>query len=320
LKALSLAHHISAFLTCLQKEKGYSVFTVGAYQQDLKQFEHFLPPLSLTQIRTHHIRNFIDYLYGKGYANATLSRKVSSLRSFFKYALRRAGVDESPMSAIISAKRKNALPHFLRAEQILDQLAADRGRARENGGAPAENKGSRLRQLRDDAIVMLFYATGMRLRELVGLNIGDIYFEAGTIRVRGKGGRERVVPAGMRCMDGIKRYLNERAGSYRTVPYDEPLFTGKSRNRINPRIVQRIVARRFDAVSEGINVHPHMLRHSFATHLLDNGADLKAVQELLGHKNLSTTQIYTHVTVEKLRAAYNQAHPRASKDSPGSGE
>ena len=300
MKGLSLPHQIEDFLAYLLKEKGYSEFTISSYGNDLMQFQQFLPALSLQSITTHHVRNFLDYLYLKEYTTSTLARKLSSLRSFFRFCLKRGDMDNDPLLPITSPKRRRNLPEYLRKERLIDELVS-----LEN---PREKS---LTDVRDTAIVELLYATGIRLRELVRLTVREVEFDAGTIRVFGKGGKERIVPTGKRCLQSIRTYLHSRPQNYGKHMLDEPLFLGRGKARISPRSVQRVVAGRLNAIGEGVNVHPHVIRHSFATHLLDNGADLKAVQELLGHKNLSTTQIYTHVSIEKLCSEYNRAHPRA---------
>jgi integrase/recombinase XerC len=208
------------------------------------------------------------------------------------------------LSRIPNPKKKKGLPDFLSEVPLKKALL-------ENELYKKGEKADDLKVKRNLALLQLFYATGIRLRELVGLNIRDVNFESGTIKVFGKGGKDRIIPAGRTCMKSIKNYISLRNNEGNPK---EPLFLGSKNNRINPRTVQRIVADNLSEIGEGIGVHPHLLRHSFATHMLDNGADLKAVQELLGHKNLSTTQIYTHVSIEKLASAYNQAHPRAKID------
>ena len=302
----SLIQHIDNFVTYLLKEKGYSSFTINAYKNDLYQFQRFLPGLPIHALNTHHIRNFLDYLFQKKYSNTTLARKLSSLRSFFRYCLKCGIINTDPLVSITCPKRRRQLPGFLRKEPLTNKLVYEEGKT-----TATETS---LKELRDTAIIQLLYATGIRLRELVQLNIRDVKFDSGIIRVTGKGGRERIVPTGKHCLICLDNYLNFRIIHYGAPVLDEPLFWGHIHRRINPRSVQRIVARKLNAIGEGMNVHPHMLRHSFATHLMDSGADLKAVQELLGHKNLSTTQIYTHVSTEKLCAEYNQAHPRAGRN------
>ncbi|MFC1555196.1 site-specific tyrosine recombinase/integron integrase [candidate division KSB1 bacterium] len=301
-----LSYHIEKFIVFLQKEKGCSGFTVESYRNDLNQFQKFLPDFSISSINSHHIRNFLDYLFQKDYANTTLSRKLSSLRSFFRYCIKLGIISSDPVLPVSNPKKDRILPQFLRKEQLVSELTDEK--------FCNNKKTNKLTRSRNLAITRLLYSTGIRLRELTGLDLKDIQLESGTIRVFGKGSKERLVPIGNKCIDSIKKYLNFRIEKFGKLEHENPLFTGRSQKRISPRTVQKIVADNLNTIGEGINVHPHMLRHSFATHLLDNGADLKSVQELLGHKNLSTTQIYTHVSIEKLRSEYAQAHPRAAGD------
>lgn len=302
LKNKSLLYQVESFLTHLLKEKGYSGFTISSYKNDLNQFTIFLQSPALNSINTHHIRNFLDYLYQKNYSNTTLARKISSLRSFFKYSLKREDIKNDPFGLISAPKRSRKLPEFLRKDSLTQELI----KYEKNSGSPKD--------MRDIAILELLYATGMRLRELTNLNVKDVQFETGTVRVFGKGGKERIIPTGDRSLGSLEKYLRSRSVHTVTENREAPLFIGRGKNRISPRTIQRVVSERLKDIGEGVNVHPHLLRHSFATHLLDNGADLKAVQELLGHKNLSTTQIYTHVSIEKLKKEYDQAHPRSSMD------
>ncbi|MFC1563879.1 site-specific tyrosine recombinase/integron integrase [candidate division KSB1 bacterium] len=302
---LSPASLISSFLSYLKKEKGYSDFTIISYENDLRQHQRFLSDADKINVSFPLIRSYLDYLYDKNYSNSTLSRKLSCLRSFYRYLQKSGVIEIDPLSKIQSPKKKRNLPEFLGEDQLKKVLLKN---------AFQNNYGENdydLKTLRNIALLQLFYATGIRLRELVGLNISDINFETGTVKVLGKGGKERIVPAGKTCLESVNKYLELRLKLMKDRKSNESLFTGNNNSRINPRTVQRIVAEQLNEIGEGMGVHPHLLRHSFATHLLDNGADLKAVQELLGHKNLSTTQIYTHVSIEKLTAAYNQAHPRA---------
>ena len=302
LKIKTLSHQIESFLTHLLKEKGYSVFTIQSYGNDLNQFLLFLQFPALNSLKKHHIRNFIDYLYQKDYSNTTIARKISSLRSFSKYCLKQGDIKSDPFALISAPKRSRKLPDFLRKGPLLKELLK------------SEKNSESSRDFRDTAILELLYATGMRLRELTNLDVKDVRFETGTVRVFGKGGKERIIPTGNRSLNCIKKYLRTRLLQGETASWDTPLFFGRKKNRISPRTIQMVVSKRLKSIGEGVNVHPHLLRHSFATHLLDNGADLKAIQELLGHKNLSTTQIYTHVSIEKLRKEYDQAHPRSEMD------
>lgn len=308
MKNTFLSHHIDSFLTHLLKEKGYSEFTLISYRDDLHQFDKYLTSPKLISVGEQHIRSFQDYLYNKNYSSATLSRKLSSLRSFFKYCVKKDIIDTDPLSRISAPKRSRKLPDYLRKELLTSVIIE------------GETKETSPKGLRDTAVLELLYATGMRLRELVNLNVSDVDFASGTVRVFGKGSKERLLPTGRRCLHSLNRYLSSRSKSPHSNTPSNPLIRGRGKNRISPRTIQRIVASRLNAVGEGVNVHPHLLRHSFATHLLDNGADLKAVQELLGHKNLSTTQIYTHVSIEKLKEEYSLAHPRAAMDVKASAD
>jgi len=303
LNKLSLAANISDYLEYLQKEKGYSGFTIESYKIDLSQFEKFLENPDLKNIGSTHIRNYQDYLYVKKLSNSTLQRKISSLKSFFKYCNRKKRIAIDPLCTISSPKKKKMLPVYISKDKLLSSL--------KDIGKNENNQNDELKSLRNAAIISLLYAAGIRLRELTSLNINNINFNSGTIRVFGKRNKERIVPAGIKCLDQIKKYLSIRFSGINYIGSTMPLFVSKGIKRINPRTVQYIVEKNLKEAGEGVNINPHMLRHSFATHLMDNGADLKAVQELLGHENLSTTQIYTHVSIEKLSSTYKQAHPRA---------
>ena len=299
----SVLHIINEFLAYLEKEKGYSIHTLTAYKDDLEQFERFIPETPLQTITITTIRNYLDYLYQKNLSTTSILRKVSALRSFFKFCRRQGIITNDPVIPLMRLKRPKRLPEFLRKEPLVTTITT-----------PAESD-QPLTEARNRAIIQLLYAAGIRLSELTGLNINDIQFDNETIRVLGKGKKSRVVPTGSKCLTTIREYLRLRSSQIGEPRADDPVFTGKGNRRISPRTVQRIVAQKLNHLGEGENIHPHLLRHSFATHLLNNGADLKAIQEMLGHKNLSTTQIYTHITVEKLKNVYDKAHPRAELNS-----
>jgi integrase/recombinase XerC len=229
-------------------------------------------------------------------AARSTQRRLSALRSFLKHLARRGVMAGDPSSALRAPKKPRDLPRFVPAAslgQILDRLSGDEAAA-----------------LRDRAILEILYGGGLRLSEVVGLDRNDVHPDEGLVRVLGKGRKERIVPLGPPALGAVRRYL---AGGRRRAPAGagDPLFTGPSGRRLSPRTVQRIVRSRLAELAGVARLSPHLLRHSFATHLLDAGADLRAVQELLGHSDLSTTQIYTHVTVDRLRRAYRKAHPRA---------
>jgi integrase/recombinase XerC len=231
----------------------------------------------------------------KGFAAASAARTLAAWRSFGRFCVRRGILASDPARALAFPRLPKRLPRTLPAsdlQQALDRLA-----------------GSDAASLRDRALLELTYSSGLRLSELVGLNAGDLDRSTGVLRVRGKGRRERLVPAGATALGALDRHL--AAAGRRTPRREEPMFVNARGARLSGRTVQRVVRRRLAGVASGLGVTPHALRHSFASHLLDNGADLRAIQELLGHRSLATTQIYTHVSRARLTKAYRQAHPRA---------
>ncbi len=294
---------IQAFLRYLEKEKRYSAHTVQAYGTDLEQFIDFLveergkrDSPRIGEVTREEIRLFLGGLVRRGMSKRSVARKLASLRAFFGYLTRTGGIRSNPAATLVSPKLEKPLPAFLREEEILEALEGI--------------VGDSARGVRDRAILELFYGTGMRLSELVGLNIGDIHLTTGTVRVYGKGGKERVLPVGRKAGNALRTYLLHR-GEFRPEQKNQALFLNRYGNRISARGVQLLVHRWLRRVSEKKRLSPHVLRHTFATHLLDRGADLEAVKELLGHASLSTTQVYTHLTMDHLRKVYRQAHPRA---------
>lgn len=286
---------IRAYLEYLDGERNYSHHTIVAYEQDLRQFSDYLTSAGFTsfsRVRKDALRGFVSMLMQSGISRKTVARKTASLRSFFKFLRHRGSIQTNPTLGLATPKLEKKLPVYLdehSAERMLDR--PDR--------ATSDGK-------RDAAILELFYGTGIRLGELIGLNIGDADLAEGTLRVRGKGRKERVVPIGRKASAALKRYLADRDGGS-----SDPLFVLHSGKRCYPRWVSRMVTKYISAVSELEKRSPHVLRHSFATHLLNNGADLRAVKELLGHESLSTTQLYTHVSTERLKKIYRQSHPKA---------
>jgi integrase/recombinase XerC len=231
----------------------------------------------------------------KSYAKRTIARKLASLRSFFKFLYREGLIKNNPISAISTPKLDKKLPVVLDVDKV----------ARLVQSPPDDTpEGSR-----DRAMLETLYSTGMRVSELVGLDIGDIDFISEVVKVLGKGSKERLIPIGRPAVDAIRRYLDKR--KKRRVKENDAVFLNKSGRRLTDRSVRRVLDKYIRMTSIMEHVSPHSMRHSFATHLLDRGADLRSVQELLGHMNLSTTQIYTHVTMERLKSAYDKAHPRA---------
>jgi integrase/recombinase XerC len=297
---------IKKYMIHLGLEKGASEATARAYEGDTVQFVDFLRrELSrepkFDDIDAIALRSFLGSLSREGYSSRSIARKVASLKSFFTYCKRKGMLDQDPSLGLSPPKKGKDLPVFAAVdavERMLELAGAD------------ERKG-----LRNRTVLELLYGTGMRLAELVGSDVGSCDFPGGTIKVLGKRNKERLLPMGAGATKALASYLKDRYGcsslddleGYR----DDPLIAGRRDNRISRRTVQRIVRRYFEQVVSLTRMSPHVLRHTFATHLLDAGADLRAVQELLGHVNLSTTQIYTHVTTERLRKVYDQAHPRA---------
>ncbi|MDD5085635.1 MAG: tyrosine recombinase XerC, partial [Candidatus Omnitrophica bacterium] len=269
--------------------------TIKNYRIDLREFCGFLNGKELECIDYLEVRKFLAYLKDKGYSKSTISRKLACLRSFFKFLARENFLKVNPAASISTPKRDKKLPTFLDMDEM-DKLL----------NAPV---GDRLASRRDRAILETLYGSGIRVSELVGLNIEDVDLFSGLVKVRGKRKKERIVPIGSLAVKAIEQYLKKR--SDKEPPSRDALFLNKSRTRLTDRSVRRMILKYTKKAAIGKEVSPHTLRHSFATHLLDRGADLRSVQELLGHENLSTTQIYTHITTKRLKEAYEKAHPRA---------
>lgn len=283
--------------------RNYSPHTLDAYERDLLQF---LASLShrvgreprAEDVTAHAARLFLGDLAAEGLAGSSMSRKLTVLRSFGRFLARGRWLPRNPVDGVRAPKMNHAVPSVLTEAQV----------RRELDGLPAGTQIER----RDAAIIELLYGSGIRVAELTGLNVGDARDESdGTpagiqlmVKVLGKGGRERIVPAGATAAFAVLLYLEGRPG----VKRDEPLFVNADGSRVSVRTVQRMVARRLQGSG---HVSPHVLRHSFATHMLENGADLRAVQEMLGHAYISSTQIYTHTTVARLIRVHDRAHPRA---------
>jgi integrase/recombinase XerC len=297
------------FLRWLATERNDSPNTVKAYGRDVAAFEAFLDGFyggtgwTWAGVDRLAIRGFLAEGSRRGWAKRSIARALSAVRAFYRFLNLHHGVEVNPARAASTPKLEKKLPGYL------DRGAMDRlfALAEERAGA------NTFRSVRDRAILELFYSTGMRLSELVGLDLDDVDLVSDQVRVRGKGRKERILPVGRLAVTALRNYYLRRdevlAGS--EGPERRAVFVSERGRRLTQRAVQFAVRRLLDAVSEGQKVSTHSLRHSFATHLLDAGADLRAVQELLGHASLSTTQIYTHTSVERLKQVYHQAHPRA---------
>ena len=300
---------IAGFLDYLEKEKGYSVHTLDAYKRDLNQFEAFTAtfdmPDSLDKIMEKRtFRAFTSSLSDRKLKSRSIARKVATLKSFSKYCVKRHLMAFNPSRSLVAPRLDKPLPAFL-TERQAQALSAPSPKITPE---PGEAQKNRLLSLRNRAIVELFYGSGIRLAELCSLNTGAIQSRSMTVKVMGKGKKERIVPITVQATDLVRDYLSLRLGVF---GHDAPLFANAEGIRLSPRQIERIVASEIAKVSQQKKKSPHVLRHSFATHLLDGGADIRAVKELLGHASLSTTQIYTHMSKEHILQVYRQAHPRA---------
>lgn len=285
------------FLSFLQTEKNASEHTVKNYQIDLREFDVFLEKKDLSDVAYLDIRSFLAHLKTKNYSKSSISRKLACIRSFFKYLVREKFLSSNPASSVATPKRDKRLPKFLDSTEVANLLEAP---SRENW----EEK-------RDRAILETLYSSGLRVSELVGLNRDDVDIFSALVRIRGKGKKERIVPVGKIALEAIQNYLEKKPPRDRDQGFKKPLYLNRSGGRLTDRSVRRMVLKYARRISLKKDISPHILRHSFATHMLDRGADLRSVQELLGHENLSTTQIYTHVTTKRLKEAYDAAHPKA---------
>ena len=289
-----------SFLNYLRYERNYSEETVKAYEEDLRQFEKFgeeaIGVLTPLKIDAELIREWIVSLMDEGYASTSINRKLSSLRSFFKFLLRRGGVVSDPLRKVTGPKKSKALPVFLK-EGEMNRLLDD------------VDFGEGFEGCRDHLIVEMFYATGMRLSELIGLDDADVDFQKSLIRVTGKRNKQRFIPFGEELEKSMQAYLSVRNETVANV--SGAFFIRENGERMTRSIVGNLVKRNLSKVTTAKKRSPHVLRHTFATSMLNHNAELGAIKELLGHESLETTEIYTHVTFEDLKKVYNQAHPRA---------
>jgi integrase/recombinase XerC len=248
------------------------------------------------------VRQFLTYLHSRNYTKSTTARKLATLRSFYKFLIRRGHLTQSPLSQIRTPKQDKRLPRCLDLEQVQKLL-----------DAPGD---ADLLSARDKAMLEVLYSSGIRVSELVDLEMADIDLAEGVLRVRGKGRKERLTPIGSQAIKAIQRYFEIRTSDPRTAGLPTTrVFLNKHGQSLSTRSVRRKLDKYLEAAGLDPGISPHTLRHSFATHLLNNGADLRSVQELLGHQSLSTTQIYTHLTTARVKEAYDQAHPRAGEPS-----
>ena len=306
-----MAHSpIKQFIAYLDHERNFSIHTVRCYTTDLAHFAAFLvgPETAqaegngnalsdrLRRVTLLELRRYLSDLRRADYSRATIARKIATLRSFYKFLARQGEVKNNPVKLLRTPRQEKRLPKFLSPTDVERLLSTP--------------KGGDLLSLRDAAMLEALYSTGMRVSELVGLDLEDIDPIGEVVRVRGKGRRERLAPMGSYALNALHRYLEARAKA--DVQDAKAVFINRHGRRLNARSVRRKLAKYLALAGLDPTVSPHTLRHSFATHMLERGADLRAVQELLGHRSLSTTQIYTHVTAGRLRQVYESAHPRAN--------
>ncbi len=304
------ANLISAFIESLAVEKGYSENTCRGYRNDLEGFVDYLsqqqgPTTRHRQTIDQHMFNQLDAVAIRGYLGwlhrtnkkTTIARKLSAVRSFFKFLVKRGIINDNPAETILTPKQEKSIPEYLPVDEMFRLL-------------DSIQTGSIL-DLRNRAIFETLYSCGIRVSEVVGLNVYDIDFAESTIRVLGKGNKERIVPIGQKALSAIRSYREMVHEAWEiSINHNGPVFLNKNKGRLTARSVGRIL----DGLARSCGllkpVSPHTMRHTFATHMLDAGADLRIVQELLGHKSLSTTQKYTHVSIDRLMETYDRAHPR----------
>ncbi len=289
--------YLNGFMAWLRFEKRYSELTAESYARDLDYLFELSGDMPLAELKTHHIRRYVAQLHGKGLSGRSLSRMLSAWRGFYNYLLRDHGFVSNPCVGLRAPKSPRTLPHALSPDQAMRLV-----------DMPADNPEA----IRDKAMFELFYSSGLRLAELVSLDPEQMELGSGEVRVTGKGNKTRIVPIGSFALAALQAWLDVRPQL--ANPDERALFVGARGARISPRVVQ--LRMKQWAIRQGVNasVHPHMLRHSFATHVLQSSGDLRAVQEMLGHASISTTQVYTHLDFQYLSKIYDAAHPRAKKN------
>ncbi|MGR3309706.1 MAG: tyrosine recombinase XerC [Candidatus Brocadiales bacterium] len=298
-----MENNLENFFKDLEYRSNSSPHTLRAYKIDLKQFLLFMKSensLRFEDVNHLFLRKFLAFLRTQEYSKRTIARKLASIRSFYKFLCQREIVEHNPAKAVRTPRHENKLPRFLNLNEIEILLNAPNEKTQQG--------------LRDKAILETLYCGGIRVSELVGLNNEDVDIPAKVIKVRGKGKKERLAPIGSFAMNAIQIYMNAKVQCNKErqqTAQSNALFLNKFGGRLTTRSIARLFEKYLKVAGLHQDASPHSLRHSFATHLLDKGANLRAVQELLGHAHLSSTQIYTHVTTERLKQVYNKAHPRA---------
>lgn len=296
---------VDRFLRFLRVERNASELTIKSYREDLTALVEYLQDScegvpTPGQLTTRDLRGYVSALHEAGYAKSTVARRLASLRSVFRFAQREGLVDSNPAKPLRNPRHTRPLPHFLSTAQLRQLLSAP---------PASEDLG-----LRDRAILEIMYSSGLRVGEVVGTNDSDLDLENGLVRARGKGRRERLAPVGSYALKALQRWLAvRRLSPQETKGPDAPVFVNRFGRRLSTRSVGRMLEKYLKITGLDQRTTPHTLRHSFATHLMDCGADIRSIQELLGHQSLLTTQIYTHVSTAALRRVYEKAHPLASR-------
>ncbi|HID87601.1 MAG TPA: site-specific tyrosine recombinase XerD [Anaerolineae bacterium] len=297
---------IEEFLTFVSAEKGFSKHTLAAYRNDLTQFADFLERTSASiaswaEVTRQMVISYVLHLKEREYASATVARKVAAIKSFFRFLVNEGAIAEDPTATLESPKVKRHLPRVLSRENV-NRLLAETAKA------------STPKALRDRALLELLYATGMRASEIVSLDVDDVNLASASVRCFGKGSKERILPIHRRAVAALEEYLERGRLRFLKDPGERALFLNPRGTRLTRQGIWLIIKEYASRAGITAEVTPHTLRHSFATHLLAGGATLRDVQALLGHSNISTTQIYTHLTGDQLREAYDEAHPRAKEE------
>jgi len=293
---------LDRFIEYIRAARNASPHTVRGYASDIAQFVAFLEGDELgtnpADVDSRIMRRYLARLQKQGISKRSVSRKLASLRAFFRHLLRKGLIEADPTTGLPSPKMEKRLPKFLRDEHI--ESLMQRPDVTQSIG------------LRDAAILETLYATGMRVSELVGLDLRDMDLSSGEIKVLGKGSKERITLIGRAAKEALVTWLNFGRGKLLADPRESAVFLNRNGGRLTARSINRLVDKYFGMVSDEMKISPHVLRHTFATHMLEHGADLRSIQELLGHASISTTQIYAHVSRERLKQVYEQAHPRAT--------
>ena len=290
--------YLDDYIQHLTFERGLSTLTCKSYARDIQLLESLTDNANLELIKTQQVRRFIATMHGRGLSSKSIARALSAWRGFYDYLIHHKGYTQNPVTGLRAPKSAKTLPQALSVDQAVKFV---------------DIQGDGILELRDHAILELFYSSGLRLAELVNLDINMLDFSEGTVTVTGKGNKTRIIPLGSHAANALQIWLQQRNNIAIDEKNIKAVFVTQQGHRITPRAVQYRV--KTWAIKQGINtdMHPHLLRHSFATHVLQSSQDLRAVQEMLGHANISTTQVYTHLDFQHLAKIYDAAHPRAKK-------